>query len=153
MPDNREPSLPQSSSRRPQSNPKLRLPHLPSDLSIPRYAHTSHRPTVHPDRSSFAFGRRGGAAGERKGPQRAQEQERRPTTVSQPPPLFHSSTSIIMKPLLLLAVAAAALLPGANAELEACLAALGQLTTAPYSYALPFLNGGTGTLFMGQCSA
>lgn len=49
-----------------------------------------------------------------------------------------------MKPVLLFAVAAAALLPGANAELEACLEALGQLTTAPYSYALPFLNGGTG---------
>lgn len=42
------------------------------------------------------------------------------------------------------AVAAAALLPGAHAELEACLASLTQLNTAPYSFAFPFLNGATG---------
>jgi hypothetical protein len=48
---------------------------------------------------------------------------------------------------LLAACAAAALLllPGANAELQACLAALSQLSMAPYNASLPFLNGVTGT--------
>lgn len=46
---------------------------------------------------------------------------------------------------LFLAAAAVLLLaPGASGELEACLAALGQLATAPYNASLPFLNGVTG---------
>ena len=50
-------------------------------------------------------------------------------------------------PRLLLAAAAvglASLAPSANAELQACLEALGQLSTAPYNASLPFLNGVTG---------
>ena len=53
------------------------------------------------------------------------------------------------RPRLFLAAAAAAatlllLPPGASGELQACLEALGQLTTAPYNASLPFLNGVTG---------
>lgn len=53
--------------------------------------------------------------------------------------------------LLAAAAVAAALLPGANAELQACLQALGQLSTAPYNASLAFLNGVTGTWVWPVC--
>lgn len=54
------------------------------------------------------------------------------------------TSSPIFQNKLLALVVGAAFLPGAVADVETCLQALGRLNYAPYNASLPFLNGVSG---------
>lgn len=123
----------------PQTHPPICATRTHTKPATPTHQTTGH-PTRPDPQARFDCGAEAGTA------QGTREHARRGHTPGRPGPTPLTPPTMAPSRLLLAAAAAAlaALAPSANAELQACLEALGQLSTAPYNASLPFLNGVTG---------